>query len=102
MVTEIARLTIDPARAAAFETAVAQAEPLFRAQPGCTGFALEQVVEAPGIYHLVVGWVSVEAHTVDFRSIEAFQQWRSLAGPFFVVEPEVVHVQAVIGQVDVK
>lgn len=31
MVTEIARLTIDPTRAADFEAAVAQAEPLFRA-----------------------------------------------------------------------
>ncbi len=102
MVTEIARLTIDPARAAEFEAAVAEAEPLFRAHPGCTGFALERVVETPEIYHLVVGWVSVEAHNEDFRSTEAFQQWRALAGPFFVAPPEVVHLQTVIGTVEVK
>ncbi|WP_206244400.1 antibiotic biosynthesis monooxygenase family protein [Novosphingobium terrae] len=102
MVTEIARITIDPARSAEFEAAVAQAEPLFRAQQGCTGFALERVVETPEIYHLLVGWVSVEAHNVDFRSTEAFQQWRALAGPFFVSPPEVVHVGTVIGSVDVK
>jgi len=102
MVTEIARITIDPTRAGEFEAAVAQAEPLFRAQPGCTGFALERVVETPEVYHLVVGWVSVEAHNDDFRSTEAFQQWRALAGPFFVAPAVVVHVQSVIGSVEVS
>ena len=100
-VTEIARLTIDPARAAAFEAAVAEAEPLFRADPGCTGFALQRVVEVAGVYHLVVGWTSVAAHNDVFRATPAFQAWRNLAGPFFTAPPEVVHVAAVIGAVTV-
>ena len=102
MVDEIARLTIDPARAADFEAAVARAEPLFRADKGCTGFALQKVTEQPGVYHLVVGWVSVAAHNDDFRATDAFQQWRALAGPFFVAPPTVVHVETVIGAVTVS
>ncbi|NOW48602.1 quinol monooxygenase YgiN [Novosphingobium sp. SG751A] len=102
MVFEIARITIDPARAEDFEAAVAQAEPHFRADPGCTGFALQRVVEEPGVYHLLVGWTSVEAHNVDFRSTDNFAKWRALAGPFFVEPPKVVHVETVIGEAGVK
>lgn len=102
MVTEIARITIDPGRTLEFEAALAEAEPLFRAGKGCTGFALEQVIETPGVYHLIVGWTTVEAHTVDFRATEAFQQWRALVGPFFVTAPHVIHTQTVIGTVEVK
>jgi len=102
MVFEIARITIDPARAADFEAAVAQAEPFFRADKGCTGFALQRVVEEPGIYHLLVGWVSVEAHNVDFRGSDNFTQWRTLAGPFFVAPPVVIHTETVIGEAGVK
>jgi quinol monooxygenase YgiN len=98
-VTEIARLVIDPAQAGDFEAAVARAQPLFRAAAGCTGFALQRVIEAPGTYHLVVGWTSVAAHNEVFRATEAFQQWRALAGPFFIEPPQVVHVTDAIGTV---
>ena len=101
MTFEIARLTIDPARAATFEAAVAQAEPHFRSHKGCTGFALQRVVEEEGVYHLLVGWTSLEAHTVDFRATENFAAWRALAGPFFVEPPKVVHLENVIGQASV-
>lgn len=55
MVLEIARLTIDPPRAAEFEAAVAKAESLFRADVGCTGFALQRVEEEAGS----INWWSV-------------------------------------------
>jgi len=50
------------------------------------------VIEQAGAYRLVVGWESVDAHTVDFR----FQEGRSLHGPFFVEMPVVVHVETVL------
>ncbi len=95
MITEIAMLTIDPARAADFETAVAIAAPLFRAAHGCHGIALERVIERPGQYRLVVRWESVEAHMRDFRNSAAFGEWRALAGPFFVGTPDVTHSESV-------
>ena len=95
MITEIASLRIDPANAKAFEAAVAKAVPYFQTSKGCQGMALEAVIEEPGRYTLRVLWETVEAHTVDFRNSDNFQQWRALAGPFFVEPPVVVHAEAV-------
>ncbi|KHS46129.1 MULTISPECIES: antibiotic biosynthesis monooxygenase [Novosphingobium] len=96
MIHEIAALTIDPARMDEFEAAVAQARPHFEQARGFVSFALQRVIEEPGTYRLVVGWTSVEAHMVDFRESQGFQEWRALAGPFFTAPPCVVHVENVI------
>ena len=95
MITEIAMLTIDPARATDFEAAVAQAAPQFRSAPGCRTMALERVIEDPGRYRLVVQWETLEAHTVDFRNSPNFTAWRALAGPFFTAPPVVEHSASV-------
>lgn len=91
MITEIATLTINPARAVDFEAAVAAAAPYFKSATGCHGMSLEAVIETPGVYHLRVLWETVEHHMVIFRESENFQQWRALAGPFFLAAPHVVH-----------
>ncbi|EZP71045.1 Antibiotic biosynthesis monooxygenase [Sphingomonas paucimobilis] len=91
MIYEVASLTIDPAKAQAFEKAVAQAAPLFRDAQGCRSMSLERVIEDPARYQLVVGWDRLEDHMEHFRASPAFQQWRALAGPFFTAPPEVVH-----------
>lgn len=91
MITEIATLTIDPGQSEAFEAAVAKAAPLFQSAAGCHGMALEQVIETPEKYRLLVQWETVDHHMVTFRESEAFQQWRALAGPYFVEPPSVVH-----------
>ncbi len=96
MIKEIARIDIDPAQSAAFEAAVAQAEPYFRAADGCRSFALERAIDRPGHYLLVVGWTSVAAHMVDFRGSDGFQAWRALAGPFFKTAPDVFHIETAI------
>ncbi len=88
-------MTIDPARAAEFEAAVAQAAPAFREAEGCHGMALERVIEDPARYRLVVRWESVDHHTVTFRNSPAFQTWRGLAGPFFAAPPVVEHTETV-------
>lgn len=91
MITEIAYLTIDPARGAEFEAAVAQATPCFKAAEGCHGMRLEQVEENPACYRLSVDWESVDHHMVTFRASQGFEEWRALAGPFFVEAPKVEH-----------
>ena len=95
MITEIASIRIDPERADEFEAAVAKAAPLFQSSKGCHSMSLEAVIEEPGAYNLRVLWESVEDHTEGFRSSENFQQWRALAGPFFVEPPKVVHGETV-------
>lgn len=91
MVTEIAYIVIDPARAAQFEQAVAQAAEYFRAAEGCQGMRLECVVEDNSRYRLSVDWQSVDHHMITFRESAGFQHWRALAGPFFVEPPSVEH-----------
>jgi len=91
MVTEIAYIKIDPAEAADFEAAVAEAAPFFKAGEGCHGMRLERVEEDGALYRLCVQWESVDHHMVTFRESDGFQQWRALAGPFFVEPPKVEH-----------
>lgn len=95
MIKEIAMLTIDPASAAAFEAAVAQAAPAFRSSPGCHGMRLERVIEDAARYRLIVQWETVEHHMVMFRNSENYKVWRGLAGPFFAAPPVVEHSQMV-------
>jgi quinol monooxygenase YgiN len=91
MITEIANITIDPANAAAFEAAVAQAAPAFQSAEGCHAMHLERVIEDPAQYRLRVQWESVDHHMITFRTSDAFQIWRGLAGPFFTAPPHVEH-----------
>lgn len=84
MINEIAIITIDPAKAAEFEVAVTNAVPLFKTALGCHGMALERGIESPGTYRLLVQWESLAHHVELFRNSEAFAQWRSLVGHYFV------------------
>ncbi len=93
MIHEIASITIDPADAAAFEAAVETALPLFLAADGCLSIRLERQIEHAGGYLLIVGWRSVEDHTVNFRQSAAFAEWRALVGCYFFSPPEVSHVE---------
>lgn len=95
MIYEIATISIDPFNKAAFEAAVAEAAPLFKAANGCHAMKLERVIEHAGEYRLVVEWDSVEAHMVDFRESDAFQKWRALVGIYFASPPVVVHGETV-------
>ena len=96
MILELAQIHVKLGAEGAFEAAVAQAAPLFQAAPGCRGMELHRVVETPGRYLLMVRWDTLEDHTVRFRSSEAFQQWRALAGPHFASPPDVQHTRIVL------
>lgn len=96
MIREIAVLTVDPANAAEFESAVSRARPLFLSAEGCHDMHLERVIEDPGSYRLIVVWETLEAHTEQFRNSLAFQEWRALVGPWFTAPPQVVHSEQVV------
>ena len=96
MIREIAELTIKPGTEAEFLAAVTKAVPVFKAAKGCKSMKLEKVVETPDTYRLMVLWETLEAHTVDFRESQGFQDWRGLAGPFFAGAPNVYHAEVVV------
>jgi heme-degrading monooxygenase HmoA len=96
MILEIADIQITPGNEAAFEAAVSEALPLFRASKGWRGLDLERGIERVDRYTLIVKWATLEDHTVHFRNSSAFVQWRSLVGSFFANTPQIQHVNTVL------
>ena len=88
MILEIVDISIDPAKKADFEKAVAVgvADAIAPAKGFC-GYKLNAGIEKPGRYILT----TLENHTVDFRESEAFTRWRGHVGPFFLSPPNVEH-----------
>lgn len=96
MIYEITHIQIKPETQAAFEAAVTQAVPLFKGAQGCELMRLERSIEHSESYLLVVGWTTLEDHTVLFRGSQAFTSWRALVSEFFAAPPQVQHVNTVV------
>lgn len=85
-------IDILPGTHAQFEAAVGTAvETVLRPAPGFVSFELRHGVERSDSYVLLIGWGSLEDHTVGFRESESFVKWRELIGPFFAGAPQVDH-----------
>ncbi|MGB9991007.1 antibiotic biosynthesis monooxygenase family protein [Massilia sp. SM-13] len=91
MIYELAEIQIKPDTNTAFEAAVKEAVPLFKRAKGCISMKIDRIIERPDTYMLVIGWETLENHTVDFRGSEDFQAWRALVGGFFAGTPRVEH-----------
>ncbi|MFL6719280.1 MAG: antibiotic biosynthesis monooxygenase family protein [Burkholderiaceae bacterium] len=96
MIFEMAEIRVKAGEEANFVAAVQAAAPLFQRARGCVSMQLQQSVEEPDRYALVVGWQTVEDHTVHFRNSADFQEWRRLAGPYFAEPPKVQHLNTVL------
>ena len=98
MILEIAQIAVKTGMEDQFEAGVAAARPLFQRAKGCLSMDLVRSIEYPGRYRLLVGWETLENHTIDFRTSDDFQTWRGLVSQCFDGAPEVEHaVQAVMG-----
>ncbi|MGW1500311.1 antibiotic biosynthesis monooxygenase family protein [Streptomyces mirabilis] len=91
MIVEHAALTVEAGRERVFEAVFDKAREVLAEADGFRWTELLRCEERPDRYLLLVGWTSVEAHTVGFRSSERFQRWRALVGPFFAAPPVVEH-----------
>ena len=95
MYYEIVTIPIKPDTHAAFEAAIAEAVPLFQRSRGCRSLRLERSVESPDTYKLVIGWETLEDHTVHFVASEEVQAFRKLAGGFVAGPTYMEHVTTV-------
>jgi heme-degrading monooxygenase HmoA len=91
MILEIALLTVKDGMEAEFEAQAAKAVSLFRGAKGCLSMEIRRSIEIPNRYRLLIGWETLEAHTVDFRNSPDFQAWRGLVSHCFAAPPEVEH-----------
>ncbi|MFZ6849281.1 antibiotic biosynthesis monooxygenase family protein [Undibacterium sp. RuRC25W] len=92
MILEIADIRIHPGQQAEFNAAIQRGvDEVIRHAKGFSGFKINQGIESPERYVLMIYWATLENHTVDFRESPAFLQWRAIVGPFFAQAPVVEH-----------
>ena len=92
MILELADIRIQPGKQKEFDAAIKKGvETVISKAKGFRGYKINQGIETPERYVLMIFWDTVENHTVDFRGSPAFQDWRALVGPFFAAPPAVEH-----------
>jgi heme-degrading monooxygenase HmoA len=96
MILEIAQIAVKAGMEMEFEVGVAKATQLFQRAKGCRSMELVRSIEMPSQYRLMVGWETLENHTVDFRASDDFQSWRGLVAHCFETSPEVEHVEVAV------
>jgi heme-degrading monooxygenase HmoA len=92
MILELADIRIQPGTQSEFDVAIVRGVRQVIANcKGFRGYKINKGIESPERYVLMIFWETLENHTVDFRESAAFQEWRSLVGPYFSAPPTVEH-----------
>jgi heme-degrading monooxygenase HmoA len=95
MILEVAVLDVRSGLTIEFEAAFQQAAPLIASMPGYISHELQNCLENPDRYILLVQWQTLADHTVGFRQSSAYQEWRALLHHFYDPFPTVEHYRAV-------
>ena len=95
MVTEIARLTIKPGQEDAYREAFAGVASLLAGAKGYVDHSLEQGIENPSQFVLIVHWETHADHVEGFRNSEPYTRFRAATAPFAAAPAEVLHFQPV-------
>jgi len=91
MILEVAVLNVIPEKTAEFESAFERAQEIISCMKGWKGHELQQCLEVPNRYILLVRWECLEDHTVGFRKSPEYLQWKNLLHHFYAPFPEVDH-----------
>lgn len=92
MILELADIRILPGKQADFDKAIQRGiNQVVSKAKGFKGYQVSRGIESLERYVLMIFWDTLENHTVDFRTSTAFQEWRSIVGPFFASPPIVEH-----------
>ena len=90
MILEVAILDIIPDKTGEFEASFQKAQEIISSMEGWLGHQLQQCIEVPNRYILLVRWQQLEDHIVGFRRSNAYPEWKKLLhhyySPFPVVE----------------
>ena len=95
MILESAVLDVKPGLEAEFETAFGEAKAIIASMKGFSGLELQRCVENRSRYLLLVRWVTLEDHTVGFRTSPEYQRWKALLHHFYDPFPTVEHYEKV-------
>lgn len=95
MILEVAMLEVLPQQTNEFEAAFAQAQQIISNMEGYVSHQLQQCIEQPNKYLLMVNWQTLEHHTQGFRQSAEYQQWKALLHHFYDPFPTVEHFKQV-------
>lgn len=91
MILEVAILNVIPDKTAEFEVVFESAQEIIRSMHGYLGHQLQQNLEVPNRYLLLVKWENLEDHIVGFRNAPDYQVWKKLLHHFYSPFPDVMH-----------
>ena len=96
MILEIATLDVRPGQRDAFQAAFREASTVIAGMKGYIAHQLQECLENPQRFVLLVWWQTLEDHTVGFRGSAEYQRWRTLLHHFYDPFPAVEHYQVVM------
>jgi len=91
MILEVAILNVIPEKTDEFEAGFERAQKIISSMKGYLGHQLQQNLEVPNRYILLVNWENLEDHIVGFRQSPEYQEWKKLLHHFYSPFPEVTH-----------
>ena len=92
MILELADFRINAGQQSAFEEAIQRGvATVISKSAGYRGWKVNQSIESPERYLLMIYWDNLDDHMVGFRQGPLFPQWRAIVGPFFAQPPAVEH-----------
>jgi heme-degrading monooxygenase HmoA len=95
MILEVAILDVKAGENSAFEAAFQRAEKIISSMQGYVSHQLQQSIENPNRYILLVNWETLKDHTVGFRESAEYQEWKKHLHHFYEPFPEVEHYQLI-------
>jgi len=91
MILEIAVLNVIPEKTADFEASFEIAQEIISTVKGYMGHQLQQNLETPNRYILLVKWEKIQDHISGFRKSPAYQDWKKLLHHYYSPFPVVEH-----------
>lgn len=95
MILEVAMLQVKPGMTKEFEQNFRQASAIISRMKGYKTHELQKCLEDPNKYVLLVGWETLEDHTVGFRESADYQEWKALLHHFYDPFPTVEHFERI-------
>lgn len=95
MILEVVMLPVILGKELEFEAAFRQASPIIASMKGYVSHDLHRCIESPSKYLLIVGWETLEDHTLGFRGSAGYQEWKRLLHHFYDPFPQVEHFEQI-------
>lgn len=98
MILEVAVLNVIPDQADSFEANFVEAQKIISSMKGYQWHQLQKCIEVPNRYMLLVGWNTLEDHTIGFRKSEEYFDWKNLLHHYYDPFPTVEHFEWIAGK----